>query len=52
MDGTVLVAVVGLLVLGVLGVLALTKKGRVHWESHTDNSTHKVEIEGGTKRRQ
>jgi hypothetical protein len=47
-----LVALVGVVVLGVLGVLALTKKGRVHWESHTDNSTHKVQIEGGTKRQQ
>jgi hypothetical protein len=45
-----LVALVGMVVLGVLGVIALTKKGRVSWESHTDNSTHKVRIEGGTKR--
>jgi len=51
MDGTVLVSLVGLLVLGMLGVIALTKKGRISWESHTDNSVNKVEIEGGTKRK-
>ena len=50
MDGTVLVALVGVLVLGVLGVLALTKRGRLRWESQIHDSTHKVEIEGGDKR--
>lgn len=47
-----LVALVSVVVLGVLGVIALTKKGRIHWESHTDNSINKVDIEGGTKRKQ
>jgi len=50
MDGTTLVALVGLLVLGILGVIALTKKGRVTWESHTDNSIKKIEIEGRAQR--
>lgn len=48
MDGAVLVALMGLLVLGVLGIVALTKKGRIQWDSHTDNSVTKVEIDGET----
>jgi hypothetical protein len=42
---TVLVTVVGLLVLGILGIIALSRKGRIKWQSG------KVEIEGGTRRR-
>jgi hypothetical protein len=48
MDGTVatvVVAVVGMLVLGILGVIALSKKGRIKWQSG------EVEVEGGTRRR-
>jgi hypothetical protein len=51
MDGMNLVALVGVVVVGVLGVLAFTMGGRLRWESKTHAATHKVEIEGGVKRK-
>jgi hypothetical protein len=49
MDGTVLVALVSVVMLGVLGVLALTKGGHLRLESRTPHRTKKLEIEGGDK---
>lgn len=49
MDGSVLVALVGLLVLGVLGVIALAKGGRINLESHAGDKLNKVKLEGGAK---
>ena len=50
MDGFVLVALVGLLVLGILGVIALSKKGRIDWEMQTgDRVKTKVAIDGSAQ---
>jgi len=49
MNGNVLVALMGLVVLGVLGIIALATKGRLHWESRTAKRTNKVEIEGSAE---
>lgn len=52
MDGTVLVSIVGLcilgVVLGVLGVVAIHKGGRVKLDS---SKGHKIEIDANRRRR-
>lgn len=47
MDGSVLVALVCVVMIGVLGALALVVGGRIRLESRTADSTKKLDVERG-----